>query len=258
MHFLKKVIETPILDNPAKNYVSVHRHFYRYSKGEFNGPALKVSQTSSKITLKGSHEYEDLIIELVARTLSQDDVEINGILITGGDISKIISDLGFDWKFKKSSGQIINYKSEISDTINKNILLKSIDTFRDHGYFLISFNVSSSNKVTTKKKIPQPSKKKVDEDDINARIQFCSGFINNNEKNLNLVMEETLPDFKSEITNRWKSITISNNYIINDIELPKDVKNSLLLRTMALRKGLLVRSIDVDGELMEKQYKIIV
>ena len=41
MHFLSELIESPNLDDPAKKHMSIHRHFYRYSKGDFIGPALK-------------------------------------------------------------------------------------------------------------------------------------------------------------------------------------------------------------------------
>ena len=51
MHFLKKITESPILEDPAKKHLDVHRHFYRYSKGEFIGPAIKISKTSSRITI---------------------------------------------------------------------------------------------------------------------------------------------------------------------------------------------------------------
>ena len=50
MHFLKKIIETPILKDPAVDHIDVHRHFYRYSKGEFIGPALKISKSKARIT----------------------------------------------------------------------------------------------------------------------------------------------------------------------------------------------------------------
>ncbi|MFX1501135.1 MAG: hypothetical protein ACFFDH_09260, partial [Promethearchaeota archaeon] len=88
MHFLKKIIETPILDDPAQNYKSIHRHFYRYSRGDFIGPAMKLSQTKTKLTLKGSHEYEDLILEIVTSGISNPDenFEIRGRLISGVDI----------------------------------------------------------------------------------------------------------------------------------------------------------------------------
>ncbi len=260
MHFLKNVVETPILDDPAKNHKNIHRHFYRYSRGDFIGPALKISQTKAKITLKGSHEYEDLILEIVASGISNpdDNFEIKGRLISGSDVSDIISDLGFNWDLKQTTGQTKNYKAEIIDNTSKNPLLESIEAFRENSYLLLSFNINPICKVTIKKNIPQPSKKKVEDDDVTKRIQFCTGYINNTERNLINIFENVLPDFKSELPKSWKKLTIFNNYKITEIELPKNVTNSKLLRIMAIRKGKLFRTLNIDGELIEKQYSIVV
>ncbi|MFX0140215.1 MAG: hypothetical protein ACFFDN_41630, partial [Candidatus Hodarchaeota archaeon] len=97
-----------------------------------------------------------------------------------------------------------------------------------------------------------------EEDDVSKRIQFCTGYISNTEKNLKLTLEASLSDFKSELPENWKSITIFNNYKITDIEIPRNIKDSKLLRIMAIRKGKLFRTIDVDGEIIEKQYSIVV
>ncbi|MFX1448855.1 MAG: hypothetical protein ACFFCG_12110, partial [Promethearchaeota archaeon] len=250
MHFLRELIETPILDDPAKKHMSVHRHFYRYSKGDFIGPALKVSKTSGKISLKGTHEYEDLILELVVRSLSnsQLDFEIKGRLITGSDLKETLSNLGLSWDLKRSTGQTKNYKSEIVDHINKSLLLKALEILREHSYLLLSFVINPSCKVSTKKNIPQPSKKKVEEDDVNKRIQFCTGILSNTSANLDMVLDLAASDFKSGIPKNWKSLTIFNNYKITEIELPTNTKDSRLLRIMAIRKGKMFRSIDIDGE----------
>ena len=83
MHFIKKIVETPVLNDPAKNFMNIHRHFYRYSRGNFAGPILKITSTKSKITLKGSHEYEDLVQEVVVKTIpSSENVEFKAVLIT--------------------------------------------------------------------------------------------------------------------------------------------------------------------------------
>ena len=260
MHFLKNVVETPILEDPARNHKNIHRHFYRYSRGDFIGPALKISKTKAKLTLKGSHEYEDLILEIVSSGISNPDdtFEIKGKLISGSDISDIISDLGFNWDLKQSSGQTKNYKAEIIDNTSKNPLLESIEAFRENSYLLLSFNLNPTCKVSTKKNIPQPSKKKVEDDDVTKRIQFCTGYINNTERNLINIFENVLPDFKSELPKSWKALTIFNNYKITEIELPKNITNSKLLRVMAIRKGKLFRTLKIDGELIEKQYSIVV
>ena len=260
MHFLSELIKTPILEDPANKHMNIHRHYYRYSKGDFIGPAIKITKTSAKLTIKGTHEYEDLILELIGKSIpnSQPDFEIKGKLITGSDLQDTISNLGLNWVLKKSTGKTKNYKADILDQINKNQLLQAVDTFRENGYLLVSFVISPNCKITTKKNIPQPSKKKVEDDDVSKRIQFCSGVLSNSDANLKMVLDLTVPDFITEIPNKWKSLIILNNYKINEIELPKNIKDSRLLRIMAIRKGKMFRSIDIDGEVIEKQYSIIV
>jgi len=225
MHFLKELIETPILKDPTKLNINIHRHFYRYSRGEFLGPALKITNSNTRITLKGTHEYEDLIAEIVANTIPEEKVEIKGFLITGSDISSTINDLGFDWDLKKSTGKTINYKATIFSNTTKSSLLRSIEEFRKNSYYLISFNVNSTCKLTTKKNIPQPSKKKVEEDDVNKRIQFCTGVITNSKHSIKLLLDLALPDFKLNLNRKWKNILITNNYKISDLVLPEHVND---------------------------------
>jgi hypothetical protein len=247
------------LEDPAKNYKDIHRHFYRYSKGDFIGPALKINKTKSRINLKGTHEYEDLIQEIVLTNVPEEvNVEFTANLITGSDISESINNLGFEWDLKKSTGKTKNYKADIKDITDNQTLLKIINTFRENSYFLLSFNLNPTCKVTTKKRIPQPSKKKVEEDDISKRVQFCSGVINNSESNINLISKLALEDFKSDLPSKWRNIIITNNYKITEIELPKNVNSSILLRLLAIRKGKMIRTLNVDGEIIEKQYNIVV
>ena len=140
--------------------------------------------------------------------------------------------------------------------VDKNTLLQIIEIFRINSYFLASINCSSNCKVTTKKRIPQPSKKKVEEDDLSKRVQFCSGALENTGDNFELIKKLVFPDFISDIPDDCKKLVLLNNYKFTEILIPKNVKNSLLLRIMAIRKGIMTRSL--DGELYEKQYKIIV
>jgi hypothetical protein len=209
--------------------------------------------------LKGTHEYEDLIQEIACKTASEELFEVKGVLITGKDISETLSNLGLDWKIKKSTGQTKNYKSEFIDTLTKDALIETIETLRESSYLLLSFNNGPNCKVTTKKRIPQPSKKKAEDDDLSKRIQFCSGVINNTNSNMNLILDLVLPDFKSEIPENWKKLSLTNNYRITEVEIPKNIKNSMLMRIMAIRKGRMLRSLEFDnGNLVENQYNIVV
>ena len=260
MHFLSELVKKPILEDPFEQHLNIHRHFYRYSKGVFIGPALKITKTKAKFTLKGAHEYEDLILEAVTKTISnsQDNFEIKGKLIASSDINNDISELGLNWVLKKSKGKTKNFKAEIIDQINKDLLLQAISVFREKSYLLLSYNRNATCKVTTKKNIPQPSKKKVEDDDVSKRIQFCIGMLNNTEANLEMLLDLAAPDFKSELPNNWKSLIILNNYTINQIEIPTNIKDTRMLRIMAIRKGKMIRSVEIDGDLIEKQYSIVV
>ena len=258
MHYLSELIETPSLEDPAKNHMNIHRHFYRYSKGDFIGPGLRVTLSKARITLRGSHEYEDLIQEIVVKTIDADQIDVDGVLITGSNINDDLQALGLDWKLKKSTGKTKNYKAEISDKITTDTFLKTIEKFRINSYLLLSFNINPSCKVSTKKRIPQPSKKKAEDDDINKRVQFCIGVIENTEKNLKLIIDSALQDFRSDLPNRFKNLKLLNNYKIEEIILPKDVENSMLLRIMAIRKGKMFRSLQIDEDIIEKQYNIVV
>ncbi len=73
-----------------------------------------------------------------------------------------------------------------------------------------------------------------------------------------MVLDSVASDFKTDIPNNWKTIILLNNYNITEIMIPKDIKDSRLLRIMAIRKGKMLRSINIDGELIEKQYSIFV
>ncbi len=260
MHFLSELVKKTILEDPFEQHLNIHRHFYRYSKGVFIGPALKITKTKAKFTLKGAHEYEDLILEAVTKTISnsQENFEIKGKLIASSDIANDISEIGLNWVLKKSTGKTKNFKAEIIDQINKDLLLQAIGVFRENCYLLLSYNRNATCKVTTKKNIPQPSKKKVEDDDVSKRIQFCIGMLNNTDANLEMLLDLAAPDFKSELPNNWKSLTILNNYTIKQIEIPTNIKDTRMLRIMAIRKGKMTRSVEVDGDLIEKQYSIVV
>ncbi|MHA1804342.1 MAG: hypothetical protein ACTSU4_07375 [Promethearchaeota archaeon] len=258
MHFLEQIIRTPQLEEPAKNHMNVHRHFYRYSRGKFSGPALKITQTRSKITLKGSFDYEDLIQEIVVSSIPAGSIKITGVLYTGQDINPLLKELGLNWALKKSKGKAENYKAEISDELEKQKLLEIIEQLRTHGYLLLSFKHDSNHRVITKKRLPQPSRKQPMEEDVNSKVDFCTGVLANTTENMATIIKLALSDFASDLPEKWKTILLSNNYSITEIEIPKNVKNSRFLRIRAIRKGTLERVLEVNGTTLKKQYSIIV
>lgn len=259
MHFLEKLINNPKLENPAKEHMDVHRHFYRYSRGEFIGPAFYIWRTSTRLRLKGSYEYEDLLQEAVAKTLPEgEEVEIEGSVYAAKDLNSLIENLGFSWDMQESSGKAKHYKAKFNDKANKQEILDLIRTLRGKSYFLMSFEADKLCKVDTNKRLPQPSKKKPADDDINKRLRFCKGVIDNTAKNVEMVTEMVIPDIKDDLPEDWSKIILKNTYEINKIKIPKDAESSRMMRVMAIREGELIREADIDGEVIQKKYKMVV
>jgi hypothetical protein len=257
MHFLKKLINNSDLKNPAKEHMDIHRHFYRYSRGEFIGPAFYVWRTSTRIRLKGSYEYEDLVQEMVAKTLpAGEEVEIEGAVYSAKDLTDLLQKIGFDWDMHESSGKAKHHKVKFNDKAEKQKILDAIEGLRDSSYFLLSFKADKLCKIDTNKRLPQPSKKKPAQDDVKKRLRFCNGVIDNTDKNAEMVIDMALPDFKDELPEDWSKITLTNTYEINKIKIPKDVESSRMMRIMAIREGVLKRNADVDGEVIQKDYNI--
>ncbi|TXT53237.1 MAG: hypothetical protein BAJALOKI1v1_2580003 [Promethearchaeota archaeon] len=258
MHFLTKVIENSKLENPAEEHMDVHRHFNRYSRGSFSGPSLKMRAYSTKIVLKGSLEYEDIIQEIVVKTISEESIEVNGKVSSTQDISSTLDKLNLDWNLEETTGKTKKYKAEFKETISKDKLLEAIEAFREHSYLMLSFDKGKYTKVSTKKRLPRPSKKNPVEEDIDKKVSFCSGYVVNTQANMNLIISKLLPDFRSEIPKEWNQLILNNYYKIDAIEIPKNIKDSRLLRIMAIRKGKLIRSMEVDDITNEKQYTLSV
>ncbi len=247
MHFLTVLVEKPILENPSENYPEIHRHFTRYSKGIFTGPVIKARFTANKITLNGSFEYEDFIQEYITSIMPDGEFPVTSIVFAARDLKEDLYKLGLDWKLAKSKGDTKNFKGSFSDSFTKKKLNEVIKTLTKRSYYFSNFKIEGYS-VKCKKKPPQPSKKPPSDDEIQKLTSFCVGNAKNTKKNKEKLFKELIPDFMEELPEKFKSITLINEYKFNNIILPKKVKNSILMRLMAIREGKLVRTLRIDNE----------
>ncbi|UYP45785.1 hypothetical protein NEF87_002070 [Candidatus Lokiarchaeum ossiferum] len=252
-HYLMKIVENPKPKDPVKDAPDVHKHFTRYSKGMFDGPVFKVSQTKTKISIWCSYEYEDVATKIALKLIPEDEIMVKGNIIGAMDFKPLIEKIGFSkaWYPVKSKGKAVNY-SAINKTnvpVAKEMLVALEEKGTPYVYNLLSF--ASKDKTVdlkTKMKPPRPSSKNPDETSPGGKIKFCTLKIPNTPENLDLVLDMVAKDFKDEIPPKWKSITISNSYEITDLEFPPKDKNlnSRLFRLHTLRKGKLNRIAEID------------
>ncbi|WP_457558701.1 hypothetical protein [Candidatus Harpocratesius sp.] len=258
-HFLMKLVNNPNVDDPVKNAPDVHKHFTRYSKGMFEGPVIKISQTKAKISLWASHEYEDLLLRFALKGCTDDEISVTGNIIGGIDFAPLLDKLGFpkEWHPVKSKGQTKNYTTEIktAKSIERKKLMELALKGTPYVYILLSFTSSDKSVVLKiKKKPPRPSSKNPEDSSATNKLKFASLKLPNTQSMLNDLLDEIAGDFRDEIPSHWKSIIMQNSYEINELEIPKDKKlNSRLIRLHTLRKGVLNRIIEIDKEILKNE-----
>ncbi|MBD3352272.1 MAG: hypothetical protein GF364_12365 [Candidatus Lokiarchaeota archaeon] len=263
MHFITRLLENPKDEDPIENMLYVHRHFTRYSKGVFDGPAVKFKRTKSKIYVDGSFEYENAITLIAANLLPEDyndKFKITGAIYGAGDFTKLLRDIGLNWEVSKSTGKTKNFRCKIqpSDEIllNKEQLKDLITIVSPKCYVLLSFKTTNDEpiKLTTKKKPPRPKSKGGSKEDrekeLAKKMKFSKLRMSYSEDAFEYICKILAPDFIDEINSKTKTIELYNRYFIDNLILPsrKKVKNSILIRKLAIREGKLRRRAVIDDE----------
>jgi len=249
LHFITSILQNSMLKNPAEDYKEIHKHFTRYSKGEFTGPVMKVRFSANKITLSGSFEYEDFIQEYVVSVIPDNEIEVKLDILAGSDLSAVFPKLGLDWQLKKSTGEIKNFKGTFQEKFFKSRFLEVIKELNKFSYYFINFNDQQGFSVKCKTKPPQPSKKKITDKEFEKLTKFCIGTVKNTKKNQKILYEKLIPDFEDKIPETIKIIKLINIYKFNNIIIPKGLKNTILIRLKAIREGKLVRTIEINNDM---------
>ncbi len=255
-HFLTELIANPNLEDPSIK-MGMHRHFARYSKGKFSGPACKISVTPSKIAVASTFEYEDVLTSLAARFFPDPFMSISGTIVTGKDINDELEKIGVRIRVEESTGQAKNFKAKVEEDMPKEKLVKLIDLVAENGYILLSFKQGDKGgiSVTTKKSPPRPNPKSGETEAADAAVQFCKVNFPNQKEILDAVVTELLADFKQDLPPKFKKLLIDNRYYFAELIIPKNLP-SQLIRLKTIRVGKLTRRIEVDEASFEKQYSI--
>ena len=255
-HFLTKIIENPTLVNP-KDAPDVHRHFTRYSKGQFDGPVIKISTTKTKISVWTSYEYEDVAHKLALDKYPGDPSEeiiIKGSIIGSTNFAPLIEKIGLSsqWNPVKSKGQSVNY-SAVNKTdvpVPKDLATQLVNQAANWVSVLFSFTAPDKTvSLKTKIKPPRPSNKNPEDAAQGAKLKFCVLKMPKTAETLEWLINEVASDFKDEIPQEWKSLIVANSYTIEDLVFPsKDQKlSSRAFRLNTLRKGTLNRTCTINN-----------
>jgi hypothetical protein len=264
-HYLSTILAAKGKDLSAIK--PVHNRFVRYSKGSFDGPTMKLTRKGKSITVKAGVDYENILGFLVFSNIKANEVSVEGNITAFEDPKPA---MGAAIPAAKQDQVLMDEKTnnwtlEFTGNWTKPELTKIYDVFDSRrGYILLSLSDAADSSISFKvsPKPPRPKKKadgKSDDDEasdtdkIAKAVKFCTAKLPNEPGTLASVLEMLLPDVKKEAAN-FKDVTIENIYTINDITVPATAKDK---RIEAIRKGVMVRKITIDGVTKSIEYPFV-
>jgi len=232
MNFIKKIAD--------KNFdESVHMQFQKFSKGEFRNRALiEAKNSKGNYTIKTSAEFANELVRDLAEKLGKNKTKITGSIIGTNDLKGIL-------EFKKISQfqGVKNYS--IEQDMSGEEILNLLNKFPKN-FFALSFSAGDS---TLKVKPKAPKSGKPGKGDEAPKVDFCT--LKTTDKKLVETFISENPEFKTA--------KIIHNYLINDIEVPAELKSSqdfALIREKSRRIGKILRKVEIDGNKIVKELEL--
>ncbi len=243
-----------MIENPVKEAPDVHKHFTRYSKGLFSGPAVKISQTKDKITIWCSHEYEDAVLRIALALIPDEIINVTGAIVSSINFIPLIDKIGLGKDFYplKSKGKSVNYTTMLKSAVSVEKKLIEILSVMGTPYVYSLLNFTSEDQkiiLKIKKKPPRPNSKNPEDSALGAKLKFCILKIPKTTETLKAIIDTFAQDFVDEIPIKWKSITIQNTYEITNLIFPdkEEGLSSRKFRLNTLREGKLKRVATIDS-----------
>jgi len=222
-YFIKKIFQNRIDEH-------THQQFVRFSKGVFDNKAVINASRNGKIKLSGTY---DLSNDLALFSVSlAGKAHVKGLILSKNEIP------GFNGKKKKG---LINYE------IDQDIDLKNLEEISEKAYCLLIDCLADGIEFKTKKVLPRPSSKGIDK--INDKFWTLNLDIRFWPK----VKEDILFDLPE-----GKKYRVIHKYEINEIIAPKGEKDFEKIRLMAKRKGVIIRTAEIDGKPVSNKKEMIV
>ena len=232
--FIKKIFE-------GKTDELVHLQFQKFSRGEFKDRAMiKVKESSGKFTIDSTAEYARELARAMGEKLGNNKTHVTGALISALDLD------GFKYEERKMAMGVRKYM------INREMTGKEIVDLCDNiikAFIGLSFKVGD-DELKIKDKSPKSAKGagSAKKEDADLKIDFCKLKTTDRKLVEGLVFD---PEAKGA-----KKILVKHDFIISDIVVPTDLKGEkdfAVIREKALRKGKIIRYLDLDSKKTKRE-----
>jgi hypothetical protein len=224
----------------------VHLQFSKFSRGEFKDKAMIVAKAMSKgkFSVNTTPEYGNELVRSLAEKLGDNAALVKGVVVSTRDLTGEL-----DFQDKK---QFMGVKQYIIDKeMSGNEILELCDKVPS-AFIGLSFSVGDSE-LKIKPKAPKSAKPSSKGDSV-PKVDFCK--LKTTDKSIvdGLIFDEEAKNFKQ--------IEIRHNFIIEEIVISDELKREAgddfaLIKEKSLRKGKIVRKLNIDGKdiVKEKEFE---
>lgn len=250
MHFISKILKDTVDE-------SVHRAFLRYGKGDYYGPAAEIAiAKSGKIKVKSNHLYQDLIASVFVTYVPVDTISVSGIVLGHAPLDEALAALGIEADPFKKKPRTQLFQSKIDGVYPVKQVASFYDDIGENA--LIFCNLSTDQAWTHKSKNKIPSAQK--EPPIEEQLKFSTTNIPAGTDFVPNLLLELTPDFLDDIPTNFSTLRIENTYEIQDLIFPpdRDQLTSKEIRVLTQRRGILHRTLTVDGKELTSKHPMTV
>lgn len=227
MNFIKKIFD-------KKTDELVHLQFQKFSRGEFKNKAIiKAKNSAGKYTISTTYEFANELIKELAEQLDS-KTKVTGVIVSTNDLKGQL-----DFKGIKQFMGVKQY--QINKEMSGKEIIELLNKF-PKAFFGLSFKTHDSE-LKIKPKAPKSAKPN-NKSDEKPNPDFCKLITTNK-----LLAE-------SFIFEPFKQALITHTFIIKEIIIPNELKNEKdfsVIREKSLRKGILIREGEIDGNSFKKE-----
>lgn len=216
----------------------IHRAFVKFSKGTFpDRYVVEAKQTAKGWTIKTSAEFANFLV--AACLPSEGMVQTKGVIVSTFDLREEMGGCVFDPEEKVK--QFMGIKQLMVDGEVEVSRVRALLERFPRAFFALSFS-SEKGVLKIKPKAPKSAKPST-KGEKEVKADFCSVKTSSEE-----IVQDLLFDYPEA-----KEVKILHEIVVEDIELPKGVTDSVEIREKAIRKGVLRRKVVADGFVQETE-----